>query len=146
MFTSTFCGIFLVIFLQYSWSKTKCVTSGNTVTVQRHDTREESAINSVVRMHARCGVRKTKHARKFLIVACINYYVTGAENIFERHTYVTESKPGVFLDGTICQLEGRLTPPWGKLFTSGEKECVSFSWNFNISKNLKKIFLGVPCL
>ena len=76
----------------------------------------------------------------------MNYYVTGAENIFERHTYVTESKPGVFLDGTIRQLGGWLTPPWGKLFTSGKKECVSFTLNVDISKNLKKIFLGVPCL
>ena len=43
-------------------------------------------------------------------VACNNFTVNGAENIFERQSFVTESKPGVFLEGTICQLGGSATP------------------------------------
>ena len=106
----------------------------SSVTVQRHEGGERAQFGCTNAREVVSNSRLHKLSRHW------------SGNIFERHTYVTKSKPGVFLDGTICQLEGRLTPPWGKLFTSGKKECVSFSWNFNISKNLKKNFLGVPYL
>ena len=60
-------------------------------------------------------------------VACNNFTVNGAENIFERQSFVTESKQDVFLDATICQLGGGITPARAKLSTSGKKECASFS-------------------
>ena len=91
-----------------------------------YQTREESAPNSVVR-----SIDEACEQNKTFDNILHNYNVTGAENIFKRHTYVTESKPGVFLDGTICQFWGRVNPTWGKLFLE----------RWHIQK-----FLGVPYL
>ena len=83
---------------------------------------------------------------KHLTISHITDNVTGVENISMHQTYVTESKPSVLLDGTICQLRGHRNPAWGKPITSGKKECDSFSLNVDICKNLEKLFLGVPYL
>ena len=60
-----------------------------------------------------------------------------------RSTDVTEVDRAVIWEG---QLRGPVSPVWGKLFTSGKKEYVSFFKKYNISKKLEKNFLGVPCL
>ena len=83
-------------------------------------------------------------ARQPIPQCCFEFAREGrlAVKIF-RSNDVTEVDRAVIWDG---QLRGPVSPARGKIFTSGKKESVSLAKNSNISKNLEKNFLGVPCL
>ena len=50
-----------------------------------------------------------------------------------RTSDVTEADPAVIWEG---QLRRRITPAWGRLFTFGKEECISFAKNLIVYKHV----------